>query len=616
MSLTLYALSSLGNAFVTLEQHSDNMTIAELFRQTKPYVRPYRPLLIATLALTAVGSFAAQVNAWILRYTVDHINELLMANKTVKDGTELLVFISLVLIGKELVYSVVQFGQKFYGEKLRIFISRDLSQTIVERILTYRMAFYTSPDNESGKLQTRIDLGISSLTRLVQNFFIDIMPLFANSLVALIFMFNANFYVGLVGLAILPIYFYISQLQAKKLGGFRRRMRTYRENKSNGIIRLIESITVIKSFVREPMEAQKHKTIQFEMTENLMQTRKLSFLFDSVKGFVEQNGVVIVIILTSYFVLGGFMTIGAIMFHILLFNNVSAPIRQLHRIYDEINDALINAEGYFDIVSAEEEKEPSGDYIPDKITGMFELKNVNFHYPNGTHALKNVSIKLQPNKITALVGLSGAGKSTLINLLDKFYEPSSGEILMDGVDLQKIDTAFLRSQIGLVLQKNHIFNGTIAENIRYGKPDVGQPEIELAAQKASVHDQIIQLPKGYESNANLLSGGQQQRIAIARLFLKNPPIIFLDEPTASLDAIATEQIKASIDAIKMGRTVIIISHSISQIIDADTIVVMDDGHVVEEGLHHSLFDKQGTYYRIFSAMANSLNIEKISKTMN
>ncbi len=592
------------------------MTIAVLFRHLTPYVKPYRRLLIATLVLTAIGSFAAQVNAWILRYTVDHINELLMANKTVKDGTELLVFISLVLIGKELVYSVVQFGQKFYGEKLRIFISRDLSQTIVERILTYRMAFYTSPDNESGKLQTRIDLGISSLTRLVQNFFIDIMPLFANSLVALIFMFNANFYVGLVGLAILPIYFYISQLQAKKLGGFRRRMRTYRENKSNGIIRLIESITVIKSFVREPMEAQKHKTIQFEMTENLMQTRKLSFLFDSIKSFIEQNGVVIVIILTSYFVLGGFMTIGAIMFHILLFNNVSAPIRQLHRIYDEVNDALINAEGYFDIVSAEEEKEPSGDYIPDKITGMFELKNVNFQYPNGTHALKNVSIKLQPNKITALVGLSGAGKSTLINLLDKFYEPSSGEILMDGVDLQKIDTAFLRSQIGLVLQKNHIFNGTIAENIRYGKPDVNQAAIELAAQKASVHDQIIQLPKGYDSNANLLSGGQQQRIAIARLFLKNPPIIFLDEPTASLDAIATEQIKASIDAIKMGRTVIIISHSISQIIDADTIVVMDDGHVVEEGLHHSLFDKQGTYYRIFSAMANSLNIEKISKTMN
>lgn len=592
------------------------MTISTLFQHTYPYVKPYRKLLIATLVLTAVGSLAAQVNALVLRYTVDEINALMLAEKTLKDGAQLLVFISIVLIVKELVYSVVQFGQKFYGEKLRIYISRDLSQAIVEKILSYRMAFYTSPENESGKLQTRIDLGISSLTRLVQNFFIDILPLFANSIVALVFMFNANFYVGLVGLGIVPIYFYISQLQSQKLSGFRRRMRTYRENKNNGIISLIESITVIKSFVREPLEGEKHKAIQFEMTENQMQTRKLSFIFDGIKGFIEQNGVVIVIILTAYFVLNGVMSIGSIMFHVLLFNNVSAPIRQLHRIYDEVNDALINSEGFFDIIEAEEEKEPSGDYIPTQINGAIAIKNVDFFYPNGTQALKKVNIEIQPDKITALVGLSGAGKSTLINLLDKFYEPSSGEILLDGVSLSAYNTAALRSKIGLVLQKNHIFSGTIAENIRYGKLGATHEEIEDAARKAHIHDQVVQLPKGYDSNANLLSGGQQQRIAIARLFLKDPAIIFLDEPTANLDAIATEQIKKSLEAIKKNRTVIIISHSISQIIDADTIIVMENGSVVEQGLHEDLYDQKGAYFQIFSAMANSLNIEKIAKTMN
>lgn len=592
------------------------MTITTLFQHTYPFVKPYRKLLIATLVLTAVGSLAAQVNALVLRYTVDEINALMLAEKTLKDGAQLLVFISIVLIVKELVYSVVQFGQKFYGEKLRIYISRDLSQAIVEKILSYRMAFYTSPENESGKLQTRIDLGISSLTRLVQNFFIDILPLFANSIVALVFMFNANFYVGLVGLGIVPIYFYISQLQAQKLSGFRRRMRTYRENKNNGIISLIESITVIKSFVREPLEAEKHKAIQFEMTENQMQTRKLSFIFDGIKGFIEQNGVVIVIILTAYFVLDGVMSIGSIMFHVLLFNNVSAPIRQLHRIYDEVNDALINSEGFFDIIEADQEKEPSGEYIPTRIGGAIVIKDVDFFYPNGTQALKKVNIEIQPDKITALVGLSGAGKSTLINLLDKFYEPSSGEILLDGVSLSAYNTAALRSKIGLVLQKNHIFTGTIAENICYGKLGATQEDIEEAARKAHIHDQVVQLPKGYDSNANLLSGGQQQRIAIARLFLKDPAIIFLDEPTANLDAIATEQIKKSLEAIKKNRTVIIISHSISQIIDADTIIVMENGSVVEQGLHEDLYDQKGAYFRIFSAMANSLNIEKIAKTMN
>ena len=592
------------------------MKISVLYKKISPFVRPYRKMVIATLLLTFLGSFAAQVNALILKYTVDSISNLMVAHEPLSKGFHLLGIISVVLLSKELIYSVLQFGQKFYGEKLRIFITRDISQAIVEKILSYRMEFYTSNENESGKLQTRIDLGISSLTRLVQNFFIDILPLFANAFVALAIMFYANVYVGLVSLCIIPIYFYISQMQATKLSGFRRRMRNYRETKNNGIISLIESITVIKSFVREPMEADRHKDIQFEMTENQLATRKTSFIFESIKGFVEQIGVVIIIILTAYFVLNNVMTIGAIMFHIMLFNNVSAPIRQLHRIYDEVNDALIYSEGFFDILESDNEKEVTGDYIPEKIAGLIEVKNVDFVYPNGTKALFDINFTIKPNETTALVGLSGAGKSTIINLLDKFYLPSSGKIYLDGVDLNDYNTDFLRKNIGLVLQKNHIFKGTIAENILYGKPDASQDEIIEAAKQAYIHDQVIQLPKGYDSDAHLLSGGQQQRIAIARLFLKNPPIIFLDEPTASLDAIATEQIKKSLDAIKKDRTVIIISHSISQIIDAANIIVLEQGRCVEKGTHDELYDNKSVYYQIFTAMANSLNIDKITQTLD
>ena len=573
-------------------------------------------MVIATLLLTFLGSFAAQVNALILKYTVDSISNLMVAHEPLSKGFHLLEIISIVLLCKELVYSIVQFGQKFYGEKLRIFITRDISQAIVEKILSYRMEFYTSNENESGKLQTRIDLGISSLTRLVQNFFIDILPLFTNAFVALVLMFYANVYVGLVSLCIIPIYFYISQLQANKLSGFRRRMRTYRETKNNGIISLIESITVIKSFVREPMEAGRHQKIQFEMTENQLGTRKTSFIFESIKGFVEQIGVVVIIILTAYFVLNNTMTIGAIMFHIMLFNNVSAPIRQLHRIYDEVNDALIYSEGFFDILESDKEKEMSGNYIPEKIVGLIEVKDVDFAYPNGTKALSNINFTIKPNETTALVGLSGAGKSTVINLLDKFYLPSSGKIYLDGVDLNDYNTDFLRKNIGLVLQKNHIFKGTIAENILYGNPEASQSEIIDAAKQAYIHEQVMQLPNGYDSDAHLLSGGQQQRIAIARLFLKNPPIIFLDEPTASLDAIATEQIKKSLDAIKKDRTVIIISHSISQIIDASHIIVLEQGKCVEQGTHDELYDNKSAYYQIFMAMANSLNIDKITQTFD
>lgn len=590
------------------------MNIKQLFKHLRPFVKPYRKLVIGTLVLTLIGSFAAQVNAWILRYTVDSITELLDVDDKFEQGIEILTWISIILIAKEIINAFVQFGQKYYGEKLRIFVSRDLAQRIVDKILTYRLAFFTANDNESGKLQTRIDRGIESLTRLVQNFFIDILPLFANAIVALFFMFQANFWVGLVGLILVPIYFVITQNQANKLSGWRRNMRGFRESKSQGIISIIDSITVIKSFNRENIESKKQLDLQTQLTENQLQTRKTNFIFDGLKSFVEQIGVVLIIILTVYLVLNDQMTIGAIMFHILLFNNVSAPIRQLHRIYDEMNDALIYSETFFAILDAEEEKEGSGTYIPEKLNGEFEIKDVDFTYPNGTKALHNINMTIEPNKITALVGLSGAGKSTIINLLDKFYVPDSGKITLDGTDLNEYNTQFLRENIGLVLQKNHIFSGSIEENIRYGKTNATKEEIIEAAKKAYIHEQIMALPQGYETKALNMSGGQQQRIAIARMFLKNPPIIFLDEPTASLDAIATEQIKNSLDAIKKGRTVIIISHSISQIIDADYIYAMKNGRVEESGVHEDIYNMNGVYKEIFDASARSLNIEKIAKT--
>lgn len=589
------------------------MNLWHLFQKLRPFVRPYQLLVIATLVLTLIGSLTAQVNALTLQYAVDRINALIEAGQGLSAGWHILITISAILLGKEIINAFVQFGQKFYGEKLRIFVSQDLAQGIIEKFLRYRLAFFNQDNNQAGKLQTRIDRGIGSLTRLVQIFFIDILPLFTSAIVALGLMYYANFYVGLVATLIVPIYFWLTYQQAQKLGSWRRNLRDGREKKSQGILSIINSITVIKSFNRESIEAEKQLTLQKKLTHNQMQTRQTSFLFDGLKSFIEQIGVVLIIILTAYFVLDRQMSIGMIMYHVLLFGNVSAPIRSLHRIYDEVNDAMIYSESFFQILEAEHEIEPSGTLKP-VIRGQFDLQQVNFFYPNGHHVLKDIQMQIQPNKITALVGLSGAGKSTLISLLDKFYEPQQGTIQLDGIDINHIDTQYLRDHIGLVLQKNHIFQGSIFENIRYGKTDASLEDVILAAQKASIHEQILQLPQAYDADALMLSGGQQQRIALARMFLKNPPIIFLDEPTASLDAIATEQIKQSLDEIKQGRTVIIISHSLSQIIDADYTYVMKDGRIAEHGEHDALYHQNGVYKEIFDAMAKSLNIEKIAKT--
>ena len=595
------------------------MNLFQLFKNLRPFVKPYKWLVFVTLVLTLIGSLMAQVNAIVLDWTVDQVKGLVTAGeKWGQAAAHIVILISVVLLGKEIISALITFAQNYYGERMRIFVSRDLAQSVIEKVLTFRMAYFNTGENATGKLQARIDQGVSSLSRTVQNFFIDLLPLFTSALLALILMFIANVYVGLVALGIVPIYFWITYRQAKRLKGWRREMRNHLETKSQGIKNIIDSINVIKSFNREQIEGQKQLDIQNQVTENQMKTRKVAFYYNGVKSFVKQVGTVLVIILTAYLVLVGYpgMTIGKIMYHVMLFSNVIAPITQLQRIFDDVNDALIYAEGFFDILDSEAEVEPSGSYKPEKIHGRFEMKNVDFTYPNGNQALFDVNMTIEPNKITALVGLSGAGKSTIVNLLDKFYEPQSGTITLDGVDLREYDTKFLREHIGLVLQKNHIFDGTIEENILYGKPGATHEEVVEAAKKSYIYDQIMQLPKQFDNKASDLSGGQQQRIAIARMFLKNPPIIFLDEPTASLDAIATEQIKNSLDAIKKDRTVIIISHSISQIIDADLIYALQTGRVEESGDPDEIYKKGGIYKDIIDASARSLNIEKIARTID
>lgn len=599
------------------------MSLLTLIRKISPFVRPYKWLVVATLILTLIGSLIAQVNAVVLDWTVDTINGLIVHNGSGDIGEQhfawstaarILTTITAILLGKEVLSVIISYAQNYYGERMRVHVSRDLAQTAVDRILSYRMAFFSRSGNEAGRLQSRIDQGVGSLSTTVQSVFIDLLPLFTSAFLALVLMFLANVYVGLAALFIVPIYIYITIRQARRLKGWRQEMRQHRELKSHGIVNIIESINVIKSFNREGIESTKQFDIQTRLTDNQLKTRKVMLYFDGWKRFVQQIGTVIIIILTAYLVLIDYpgMTIGKIMYHVMLFANVTAPITQLQRVFDTLNDALIYAEGYFSVVEAEGEVEESGTYRPKSIEGRLHIEGVDFTYPNGTKALHNINMDIEPGKITAFVGLSGAGKSTIVNLLDKFYTPDCGTITLDGVDIKEYDTQYLRENIGLVLQKNHIFDGTIEDNIRYGKPDATFQEVEDAARSAYIYDQVMKLPQGFQSQATMLSGGQQQRIAIARMFLKNPPIIFLDEPTASLDAIATEQIKNSLDAIKQGRTVILISHSISQIIDSDLIYALRDGRVEQSGNPDELYHKGGIYKEIVDASARSLNVDKLA----
>jgi ABC-type multidrug transport system fused ATPase/permease subunit len=375
-----------------------------LFRNLLPFVKPYKGMIAGTLLLTLIGSFAAQVNPLLVNETINRVEELLRQPDPIVNGMRLLLIISAIMLANELLNIGIQFGQKYFGEKIRIQVGSDLSQKAVDRLLTYKMSFFAESDNQTGYLETRINRGVESLIRLVQNFFLDILPLFSTAVIALVVMFNANMYVGLMALVIIPVYFFVSQRQAYRLKGWRMQLRGQRERKNHGLINIIDSITVIKSFVREKTEGEKQYELQMEMLDNQLQTRRTSYVFESLKSFIQQIGVVLIIILTVYLVLNGQMGIGAIMMHIMLFRNVSAPISQLHRIYDQVNDALIYADGFFDVLDNDDAVEVGGDIKAKDVEGQFEVNNVNFTYPNGKKALTDVSLTLEKEKTTAIVG--------------------------------------------------------------------------------------------------------------------------------------------------------------------------------------------------------------------
>ncbi|GAB4013403.1 ABC transporter transmembrane domain-containing protein [Spirosoma migulaei] len=586
-----------------------------LIRKLWPFVRNYQGSLILALLLTTVGALLAQVTPLVMEYSVNTVQDLLKRPIDKSEVTWVVGSLVAILLSKELLALLVQLGQKFLSDRIRFRMAADLYDFTISRIASYHLSFFAQDHNQIGKLEKRIDKGIDSLTKTVKNLFVDITPMVANAAFALILIYNKNIGVGIVATLVLPVYAYISREQTNRQKLIRRNIQEVRENKANALYGLLESIFVVKSFVRESYEQRRQQVLNLSLCEKEIRHHRTNYWFDGLKSIAEQVGIVLVFVVTIYFVLNRQMTVGAILLHIMLFNNVSAPVRHLHRIYDEYSEALTYAEGFFDMIENDTYLHQRGSVKPTVWKGHFALQNVDFVYPNGKQALRNVTLDLKPGKVTALVGLSGAGKSSALNLLAGFYDPTRGNVLLDGQPLASYDSELVRENVGLVLQKNHIFAGTIEENIRYGRLEATAEEVIEAARNASLHDQVQQLPQGYQTEARALSGGQQQRIAIARLFLKNPPVLLLDEPTASLDAITAEQIKDSLDAIKQNRTVLIISHNISQIMDADQIYVLQEGEVVGQGTHDSLYQEGGLYRDIIDSNARTLNISRLAATV-
>ena len=362
----------------------------------------------------------------------------------------------------------------------------------------------------------------------------------------------------------------------------------------------------IQSFGQEAYESKRLRKKNFEQVTAMLRALRASAVFHPCVEFLSSAGTVLVVFFGGYLAYRNQLSVADIVAFVLYLSMFYAPVSGLANLLEDLQQSLVGAERVtliLDTPSAIQNAENAEDI--ENVQGAITFENVSFHYSNKIPVLKNISFDCKPGMMVALVGPTGVGKTTATQLISRFYDPIEGRILIDGKDIKGVTLESLRHNISPVLQDTFLFNGTIAENIGYAKPDATRQEIEEAAKAANIHEDILNMPEQYETAVGerglRLSGGQKQRVAIARAILRQSPIIVLDEATASVDVQTERQIQKAIKNITGKRTIVAIAHRLSTIKDADMILVIHEGEIVERGTHEELLELKGFYYKMQQA---------------
>lgn len=564
-----------------------------VFKRIMEYTKPYKARYYWVIVFAVLLSVFAALRPYLLKQTVDGYIET-------KDSLGLLYYI--ILMGGVLIMEVVsQFYFVYLANYLGQDIIRDIRIKLFNHLMNFKMKYF---DNEPvGKLVTRSVFDIESISKIFSQGLFMIISDLLKMIVVLIFMFYMNWKLTLIVMCAMPILVIATRVFQKKMKVAFEEVRTQISNLNTFVQERVTGMKIVQLFSREDIEYEKFKVINDKHKKAWIKNVWYNSIFFPIADIVSSLSLGLVVWYGGMNIIAqnGSTTFGDLFSYTMFIGMLYNPLRQIADKFNEMQMGMIAANRVFEVLDTKDHIQDKGKQIAHTFHGNIEFKNVRFSYTDKEEVLKGIDIDVKEGETIAIVGATGAGKSTIINLLNRFYEINSGEILIDKTNIKDFTLESLRTQIAVVLQDVFLFADTIHNNITLENPNISREQVIKAAKEIGVHDFIMTLPNGYDYNVKergvMLSSGQRQLIAFLRAFVSNPSILILDEATSSIDSYSEDLIQRATETITKGRTSIVIAHRLATIVNADKIIVMEKGNVVEQGSHYQLINKEEGFYK-------------------
>ncbi len=554
------------------------------------YYGPHKKLFTLDIIMALLGVAADLVFPWATRHA---LQALLPDKKYAAFFTVMAVLFAAYILRSLTVYIVTVFGHE-----LGVRVEADMRADIFRHVQQLSFSFFDT--HRTGKLMSRMTTDLFEITELAHHGPENVLQAGLTLIGAIVILMTVRWELALVLLIMLPVLLAVVISLRVKLRDASKDVKQETAEINAAVEGGVSGARTVKAFANESVEMEKFRVSNERFKKSKRVYYRRFGLFNSATEFTVAAMQVVVFALGGYYIMKGRMDLADLVAFSLYVSIFTSPIRKLIFFVEQFETGRAGFERFLEIMRTPAAVEDAPDAKElESVRGDVEYRDVGFHYENGPPVIEHVDLHIAPGETLALVGPSGSGKTTLSQLLPRFYDVTEGAVLVDGQDIRSVTQASLRRHIGMIQQDVFLFADTVRENIRYGRPDATDEEVAHAAMLAAIHDEILAMPEGYNSFVGergvMLSGGQKQRIAIARVFLKNPPILVLDEATSALDSVTEAAIQRSLEELSSGRTVIVVAHRLSTIRNADHIAVIENEHVAEYGTHEELLSKGGLY---------------------